>query len=93
MKPRAPRIHLLDCESPLTSYSDITVRCGEVLANAAPKFMVELSTAEGLTYLPLSTCKKCMTPMVKEIDPTETRYLYGLVNAQSDLVAQGEEAG
>lgn len=85
MKARAPRIHLLDVSEPLTKYTEVTVRCGEILKDALPKFMFEFGVMGGPAYLPLMTCRKCLSAPMGEVEPEKIVYLYGLVNAQETL--------
>jgi hypothetical protein len=89
MKTRAPRIHLLDTELPLMNYVGVAVRCGEVLPNAEPKFMLtEALFEDELPRFTMQVCKNCYVAAAR----WERRYLYGLVNAAAEEAANLEES-
>jgi len=81
MKPPRAKIHLLDCSEPLTKYTEVTVRCGRVLANAEPKWM--FAAGEILPeFPPLQMCNYCLGIPWDGPTIARTRYVYGLVNSQ-----------
>lgn len=45
------RIHLIDVSEPLTVYCGLQMRCGEILQNAEPKFMMAEDVACALSIL------------------------------------------
>ena len=87
MKPIAPKIHLAYFSDPLTSYRDLTVRCGAVLKHADPKWMFEEGLEDGVRWMELErrSCRKCVLGLTGE----PLRYLYGLVNAQEEIGVEG----
>ena len=89
MKPRAPRIHLLDTELPLMNYVGIPVRCGMVLRNAEPKFMFEEEMGgEIWGGYPRQTCTSCRQSNIERFSRSGKRYLYGLVEGQENKIAE-----
>ena len=90
MKTPRPRIHLLVTSEPLTSYSDLSVRCGVVLKHAEPKWMFT-SSERPHELSRLSMCTKCLMDLVSESQPETRRYYFGLADAQESKDAELEE--
>ena len=80
-----PRIHLVNCASPLHDYSDLTGRCGERIINGEPRFMY---TEDSPRVYQIGICRKCiLLPPQIQVD---RRYEYGVIEAEGAFQAEAE---
>jgi hypothetical protein len=102
-KPPKPRIHIVDSPIPLLSYSGLKARCGAEILHGEHQFSYEAEYLEKLekeygyseecsmdsfenVLFSRLTCRRCLK--ARPVEEKSKRYLYGLVEAQEELLAK-----
>lgn len=81
------KVHLVSSETPLESYKDVKVACGQVLSDGECVAMLDINFRDSMRgqIKLLGTCRKCIEAGQDKVK----RYNYGLVSAQEMKLQAG----